>query len=81
MMFQDPPSYCKRAIVTKGLDFLLWSEETKLKACQEGGEQMLTQCKDTSAQCNPCAYTVAYMFAKYEKAVETTLENMFKQIS
>ena len=42
---------------------------------------MLTQCKDTSAQCNPCAYTVAYMFAKYEKAVETTLENMFKQIS
>ena len=81
MMFQDPSSYCKTSVVTKGLDFILWNEESKLKACEEGGEQMITKCKDTNIQCNPCAYTVAYMFAKYEKSVETALENIFKQIS
>ncbi len=80
-MYEDPSSYCRTAIVSKGLDFTLWNQESKLKACEEGGDQMLTQCKDANTLCNPCAYTVAYMFAKYEKSVETTLENIFKQMS
>jgi len=82
MMLQDPLSYCRNSVVTKSLDFTMWNDDTKIKACEEGGEQMLAKCKEGGTQaCNPCAYTVAYMFAKYEKQVDNVLENLFKEIS
>jgi hypothetical protein len=74
---------------------VLWNVDNQVKACQEGGEKMIEKCaqeRDDSVEeevrlgiksekCNPCAHTVAYMFAKYERYAETIIHNMIREIS
>ncbi len=31
--------------------------------------------------CNPCAFTVSYIFSKYEKYLSATLEGVYAQIA
>lgn len=37
--------------------------------------------KSEGTTCNPCAYTIAYLFAKYETHVEMAIEEIFTEIS
>ena len=91
MMFQDYTSYCKTDIVPLYLGNLtLWNTDAKLTACEDGGVQMMAQCNTTSLSqpdtatsvpaCDPCAFTLSFLFAKYEAYVQSLLEIIFKDM-
>jgi hypothetical protein len=76
---EDPEGYCKSSIVPFLSNLTLWRADTKLNACVEGGRVMKEKCIEEA--CSPCALTVGYIFAKYEKHVEMSIQTVFEQIS
>lgn len=59
---------------------VLWKTESIQEACSEGGREMHSKC-ESEKKCNPCAYTIAYLFAKYGMHVETAIEQVLTEIS
>eukprot|EP00347_Sterkiella_histriomuscorum_P023738 403333557 len=88
---EDPLKYCTRSIVSN-LNLTLWSQGSKDKACSEGAVKMQEKCNNTQSVsgtgdgvktdgCYPCAFTISYVFAKYEKFLTTSIEGVFQQLS
>lgn len=42
---------------------------------------METECSSSSDTCYPCAYTLSYVFTKYEDYVTQALEDIYSDIS
>lgn len=72
-------AYCQQSIVPYLQNLTLWREDNKLKACTEA--QRYTTDKCAQGECSPCALTIGYLFAKYEKHVETSIRTVFEAIS
>lgn len=59
-----------------------------MKKCEEASQKAKAEINGLEQpkavgndHCNPCAFTISYMFAKYEKHVEMTLETIFRSMS
>lgn len=52
-----------------------------LAHCSEISLESQKALSGTTEKCNPCAFSIAYVFAKYEKHVEMALETVFQEIS
>lgn len=72
-------TYCE-TIISTAL-FTLWSTTTEDNTCIAAEEAMVTECADSTSTCYPCAYTLSYVWTKYEDYVETTLETIYSDLS
>jgi len=80
-LLDNPLVYCNKTIIGN-LNLTLWTASHKIKACNEGGDLIQTQCNQPgSKECYPCAYTISYIFSKYEKYIVTVMEGTFSILS
>ena len=42
---------------------------------------MKERCKGKGDECNACAYTIAQLFARYERQVEMVLETVLREVA
>lgn len=61
-------SYCTTLL--SSVDFSLWSTDSETSACTLAQADMQSKClsaeEDGTYSCYPCAFSVAYIFAKYQ---------------
>ena len=76
-------SYC--TTLMEYADFSLWDSTTQTSSCTTAETAMQSSCEtaeeDLTYTCYPCAYTLAYLFAKYLAYLTQALENLYSSIS
>ena len=81
-LIADGTDYCDSNLLTN-LNMSVWSDENLESACDEAVEAMQDYCEaqDSDEACYACAYTISYLFSKYDKYLESAFESIFTDIS
>ena len=64
--------YCRTHLVSH-LNVTLWNNDNKLKACRDSLTYMKEKCHKHKKHCYPCAYSISFLFRKYERYIMLAL--------
>lgn len=72
----DDYSYCTALVESAGLE--MWETSDIESACEKGEIAMQAKCDPTTAtECHACAWTIAYIYTKYDTYTDQSLENVY----